>query len=147
MTPGSRLEFTNRDDEGVGTPTVPLQITHNCVVASIQIDLEAAVLARFQTDLLDRLAATQARTVLFDLGGLNILDAEEFIALRRIAAMASWMGARPIFVGLRAGIASSLVDLEVDLRGIEAAPSLERAFELVNAGANESAQGGTQRDR
>ncbi len=142
MTFGKRLESTDRDDEGAGTPRIPLQITHNCIVASIQIDLDEAVLARFQTDLLDRLAATQARTVLFDLGGLGILDAEEFVALRRIAAMACWMGARPIFVGLRAGIASSLVDLDVDLRGIEAAASLERAFELVDADAIEPAQEG-----
>jgi rsbT antagonist protein RsbS len=120
-----------RRDEGAGVPRVPLQVTQNCLVASIQLDLDEAVLQRFQDDLLGRLRATRARTVLLDVGGLDVLDAEEFAALRRIAAMAKWMGARSIFVGLRAGIASSLVDLGVDLADLEAASSLDRGLELA----------------
>jgi rsbT antagonist protein RsbS len=117
-----------RRDEGAGVPRVPLQVTQNCLVASIQLDLDDSVLQRFQDDLL---SATRARTVLLDLGGLDVLDAEEFAALRRLAEMAKWMGARPIFVGLRAGVASSLVDLGVDLTDLEAASSLDRGLELA----------------
>ena len=114
-----------------GTPRVPIQLTRNCLVASLQIDLDQQVLERFRIDLLDRLRTTRARTVLLDVAGLDVIDAEEFAGLRRVAAMSKWMGARPIFVGLRAGVASSLVDLDVDLDGLEAAPSLDRALELV----------------
>lgn len=120
-----------RRDEGAGVPRVPLQVTRNCLVASIQLDLDESVLQRFQDDLLGRLSATRARTVLLDLGGLDVLDAEEFAALRRLAEMVKWMGARPIFVGLRAGVASSLVDLGVDLSDLEAAASLDRGLELA----------------
>jgi rsbT antagonist protein RsbS len=118
---------------------VPLQLTQDCLVASIQIDLSDAALRRFHEELLDRLRTTQARAVLLDLAGLDVIDAEEFAGLRRIAAMAKWMGARPIFVGLRAGVASSLVDLEVDITGLEAAPSLDRALELARARSEDEA--------
>jgi hypothetical protein len=45
--------------------------------------------------------------------------------------MAMLLGARPVIVGLRAGIAASLVELGISSDEIVSCLSLERAFELI----------------
>ena len=59
------------------------------------------------------------------------MDLEEFEVLRRSMAMASIMGARPIVVGLRAGIVASLIALDAEVDGIEAAADLEDALQRL----------------
>ena len=111
-------------------PRVPLQLSRGCVVASLQIDLHEEVLQRFQKDLLEYIGATRALGVLIDVGGVELMDASDWDALRRTMAMAALMGARPVITGLQPGVVSALVELEVDVKGIEAAPSLEEGLEL-----------------
>jgi rsbT antagonist protein RsbS len=110
---------------------IPLQISHDCVIASIQIDLTEEVLNHFQSDLLARLHAVGARGVILDLSGVEIMDLEDFRALRRTMLMAEVMGARSIITGLRSGVVSALVALNADTEGIEATQSLDDAFRLM----------------
>jgi rsbT antagonist protein RsbS len=113
------------------TPRVALQVSRDVVVASIQIDLDDDVLARFQQDLLDRIHKTGARGVILDVAGLDILDAEEFAALRRIIVMASLMGSESVLVGLQPGIASALIESGADVDGLNAAGDMDAAFALL----------------
>jgi hypothetical protein len=55
-------------------------------------------------------------------------------------AMATIMGARPILVGLRPGIVASLIALEADVDGIEAAADLDDAFRLVQSAGKRPVQ-------
>ena len=45
--------------------------------------------------------------------------------------MARIMGARSIMVGLQAGIVAALIDLDVNVEGVEATLDLESAFERI----------------
>lgn len=110
---------------------IPLQVTRECLVASIQVDLTPDVLRRFQEDLLARIERTHARGVLLDLSGIEIMDGDDFDALRRVGEMARLMGAPSIMVGLRPGIVAALVDLDVAVDGMMATLDLESAFEVV----------------
>ena len=95
---------------------IPLQISRNCIVASVQLDLRPDVLASLRTDLLDLLGKSGAQAVVIDLSGLQTIDREEFEALRRTSDMARLMGARSVLSGLNPGVVSSLVDLDVNLK-------------------------------
>jgi len=112
---------------------IPLQISRNCIVASVQLDLRPHVLASFRTDLLDLLGKSGAQAVVIDLAGLQTIDQEEFDALRQTSDMARLMGARSVLSGLNPGVVSSLVDLDVDLTDVEATRTLDAAFELIEA--------------
>ncbi len=110
---------------------VPMQVTHGCLVASIQVDLNDQILERFKDDLLEKIRQTQVKGVIFDVSGLVLMDAYEFAALRQCMSMAQLMGTRVIIVGLSAGIASALVDMGVDTENLTATRTLERAFDRL----------------
>ena len=110
---------------------VPLQLSRNCVVASIQIDLSDEVLGRLRTDLLQLVQSSGCDAVIVDLSGVQIIDRKEFEGLRQTMSMASMMGAAPVLCGLRPGVVASLVELGADVDGIDAAADLDRAFKLV----------------
>ena len=112
---------------------IPLQISRNCIVASVQLDLRPDVLASLRTDLLDLLGKSGAQAVVIDLSGLQTIDREEFEALRHTSDMARLMGARSVLSGLNPGVVSSLVDLDVNLTDVEATRTLDAAFELIEA--------------
>lgn len=117
------------DNLGTGSSSrIPLQLSRNCVVASIQVDLTPSVLHNFREELLNFLQQSGAQAVIFDLSGLEILDLEEFEALRNTISMVSLMGAKSIVAGMRPGVVSALVTLNADIDGILAAFNLDDAF-------------------
>jgi hypothetical protein len=59
------------------------------------------------------------------------MDPEEFWALRRAMEMARLMGAVPVISGLRPGVVSALVDLDIDVVDIEATRTIDDALELI----------------
>ena len=115
-------------------PGVAIQVSRNVVVASIQVDLDDDVLARFRHDLLDRLHKTGSRGVFLDVSGLETLDSEELAALRRIIVMTELMGAESVLVGLRPGVVSALIEAGADVDGLKAAINLDAAFALLEPG-------------
>ena len=112
-------------------PHVPMQVISGCLVASIQLDLTTELLRRFQQDLLQRIKSSGVSAVILDVSGVEIMDLEDFELLRRSMAMASIMGARSILVGLRAGIVASLIALDANVDGVEAATDLDDALQRV----------------
>ena len=113
--------------------TVPVQRAMGCLVASIQVDLNEAVIQQLADSLLEALHRQGARGVILDLSGVSIMDAEEFAALRKIERMAGLMGARTIYAGLKPGVVSALVDLDADVARMVASRSLDDAFLLIDA--------------
>lgn len=112
---------------------IPMQLSRNSVVASIQVDLSHEVLQTFRQDLLVLLQSSGARAVILDVSGVEIMDVEDFDAIRHTMSMASVMGARPIIAGLRPGVVSSLVQLGADVDDVEAALNLDEAFRLLDS--------------
>ena len=120
------------NQEAESSARIPLQLSRNCIVASIQVDLTYDVLRRFRVDLLEFLQQSGAQAVIFDLSGLEILDLEEFEALRHTMSMVSLMGAKSIVAGMRPGVVSALIELDADVDGILAAFNLDDAFSQLD---------------
>jgi rsbT antagonist protein RsbS len=118
--------------EDSNVPRVPVQIAQGFVIASIQIDLTADVLGQFRLDLLEGVQRSAARGVILDVSGLQVLDLEDFIALRKTMEMAAVMGARCVLSGLQPGVISALIDLDADVDGIEATLNLDDALRLLS---------------
>jgi len=112
-------------------PGVAIQVSRDVVVASIQVDLDDDVLARFREDLLRRIHETGSRGVILDVSGLETLDSNEFAALRSIIKMSTIMGAESVLVGLRPGVVSALIEAGADVDGLQAAINLDAAFALL----------------
>lgn len=128
-------------------PGIAMQVSRDVVVASIQVDLDDAVLARFRDDLLQRIHATGSRGVILDVSGLQTLDSDEFAALRRIITMSTIMGAETVLVGLRPGVVSALIEAGVDVDGLQAAINLDAAFALLQPEPDSPAEAAADADR
>jgi rsbT antagonist protein RsbS len=108
-----------------------MQLSRDVVVASIQVDLDDDVLARFQQDLLDRIHKTSPRAAILDVSGLETIDSDEFAALRQIMSMVEIMGAESVLVGLQPGVVSALIEMEADVGNLRTAIDLDAAFMLL----------------
>ena len=117
----------------VGGIRVPLQVSRQCVIASVQVDLTPEVTETLETDVLELIQQSRATGLIIDLSGVELLEPEEFTALRRVMTMARLMGAQPVVSGFRPGVVSALMDLDVDVVGIEATRSTDDAIELISA--------------
>ena len=113
------------------TPGVAMQVSRGVVVASIQVDLDDDVLARFREELLRRVQETGSRGVILDVSGLETLDSNEFASLRQIMTMISIMGAEAVLAGLRPGVVSALIEAGADTDGLRAAINLDAAFAFL----------------
>jgi len=126
-------------DNKVAGDTIPLQLIQGCLVASIQIDLTGQVLRLFRDELLERIASTRVHGVVLDVSGVEIMDSADFEMLKTTMTMASVMGAAPIIVGLKPGVVSALVDMDVDTSGVQAALNLDDALQILGASATGAA--------
>lgn len=117
---------------------IPMQVIAGCLVASIQVDLTTELLRNFQQELLERIRTSGVTGVILDVTGVRLMDVEDFDVLRRTMAMAAIMGTRPMLVGLRPGIVASLIELDADVEGIEAAADLDDALSRLGTSETES---------
>jgi rsbT antagonist protein RsbS len=117
----------------IDVPRIAIQVSRDIVIASIQVELEDAVLDQFRKDLLERVQKTGARGVIFDVSGLDILDAHEFSALRDLITMTRLLGAETVLSGLQPGIVSALVTIGADIDGLEATIDLDSAFAVLES--------------
>ena len=110
---------------------IPMQLSRGCVVASLQIDLSEDVIARFRKDLLEFLHSTGADSVILDVSGLDVIDGNDFNALKLAISMAQLMGAHSVVSGLKPGVVSSIIELGVETRDVNAALDLDDAFDVI----------------
>ncbi len=115
------------------TDRIPLQLIQGCLVASIQVDLTEQVLGLFRDELLGRIAGAHVHGVVLDVSGVETMDSTDFEMLKTTMTMASVMGAEPIIVGLKPGVVSALVDMDVDTRNVRAALNLDDALQILGA--------------
>ena len=107
---------------------VTIQPHRGGLIASVQVDLDQDVLARFQSDLLDRIQESRARFVIIDLTGVAVMDDADFVGVRRAVDMAALMGTPTILCGLRPGVAAALIDLDVPIDGLRTTLNLDAAL-------------------
>ena len=120
-------------------PRIPIQLSRKVLVASLQVDLDEAVLAGFREDILGRIHESGARGVILDVSGLDTLDPHEFVALRSLIEMIRVMGARALLVGLKPGVVAALIMTDAPTDGVEAARDLDEAFLMLEPVAEEDA--------
>ena len=112
-------------------PGVAMQVSRGVVVASIQVDLDEDVIARFRDDLLSEIHETGSCGVILDVSSLETIDSEEFATLRSIINMSTVMGAESVMAGLKPGVVSALIEAGADVDGLRAAVNLDAVFELL----------------
>ena len=112
------------------TSKIPIQLSHNCLIASIQLDLHLELVPQFQKDLLIRIQKTNVQKVIIDLSCVEIIDGHTFQKICATIDMAKLMGAKTILVGLNPGVVSCLVDIIDNFARLHFSSNIENALQL-----------------
>jgi anti-anti-sigma regulatory factor len=111
----------------------------SCLIVTLPPDLLPELIDEVRHVTLEGLHRGGSQVVVFELSAVQVMDREDFESLQAITAMARLLGARPMWVGLRAGIVMHLVESDVDTGDVEAVRDLEEALARADADAREAA--------
>jgi len=103
------------------------------LIASIHTALDDSQLARFTTDLVQRIGSDRARGVVVDVAALDVLDSYASRTLRDIGAMARLRGATTVIVGIQPEVAFAMVQLGMDTGSVVTALDLEEGIATLDA--------------
>src|SRR3954447_9105834 len=112
------------------------------LLVTIQVDMHDRLAMTLQDDLTSRIAETNARGVLIDISGLEIVDSFIGRMISNISGMARILDADTVIVGMKPAVAITLVELGLSLPGVRTALNVEKGMGLLRAGREGRAGGG-----
>lgn len=116
------------NDTGFG-----VHVLNDTLIVPVQPELDDDSVKQLQMEILNKAQAASITGVLIDMSAVRVLDSLVFFTLADTAKMVSLMGRRPVFAGFQAGVASALIDLNVDLEHITTALTMEDGLELLRS--------------
>ena len=110
---------------------IPVLAVGPVLLVSIQVDLNDRVAAELQNAVLARIKATGSSGLLIDITAVTVVDSYIARVLTETARMARIMNTRVVLVGVQPEVAITLLDMGLDLSGIDAAMDVERGLEAL----------------
>ena len=110
---------------------IPILKVGRVLIVPIQIDMDDQTAIQLQERILSELERTGARGVLIDISLLEMVDSFIGRMLSDIAAMARIMDARTVVVGMQPAVAITLVELGLELKGVETVLNVDEGFKLL----------------
>jgi len=110
---------------------IPIIKIHNYLIVSIQVDMHDKLAIQLQSQILDEIGKTGAKGVLIDISVLEMVDSFIGRMLSGIASMASIMDAAVVIVGMQPAVAITLVELGLEMPGVDTALTMEKGMEML----------------
>jgi rsbT antagonist protein RsbS len=117
---------------------IPIIRLGGTLIVSMKEALHDAMALELQDAISTELERTQASGLLIDVSVLDVVDSFMGRMLNSIAAMARLMGARTVIAGIRPQVAITLVELGLQLRGIDTVLTVEHGLMKLNSFENGS---------
>jgi len=116
---------------------IPILKMGNCLLVTIQVDLQDQTALALQDDLSAKIDATGAHGVLIDISALEIVDSFIGRMLASISGIARVLDATTVVVGMQPAVAITLVELGLSLEGVRTALNVERGMEMLRSAVGE----------
>jgi len=110
---------------------IPILQVGPVLLVSVQVELHDRVAEELQDDILARLRDSGSQAVLIDITALETVDSFIGRVLSQTARMAGVMGARVVLVGLQPEVTMALLELGLDLPGIEFGGDIDAGISLL----------------
>ncbi len=107
---------------------------NDSLIATLQPDVDERYLHRLETDISVALRQGDCRTLILDATPLELIDATDFDRLRRVIDAVRLMGVETIIVGLKPGVAASLVESDANINGLVTTLNMEKALQVAGRG-------------
>lgn len=114
-----------------GVQRIPILKVGRVLIVPIQVDMDDQTVMLLQESILAELERTGARGVLIDISLLEMVDSFIGRMLSDIAAMARIMDARTVVVGMQPAVAITLVELGLELRGVDTVLNVDEGIKLL----------------
>jgi len=111
---------------------IPIIKIGHYLIVSIQVDMHDRMALQLQTQILEAISKTGAKGVLIDISVLEMVDSFIGRMLSGMASMARIMDAAVVIVGMQPAVAITLVELGLELPGINTALNMERGMEMLD---------------
>ena len=121
---------------------VPILKQGDVLIASIQAALSDQDLIQLRDDLADQVGRFRSRGVIIDVTALDVLDSFATRTLRSIAYTAKLRGANTVVVGIQPDVAFAMVQLGLNLEGVDTALDLEEGLAHITAFSTRSGHRG-----
>lgn len=115
---------------------IPIIEVGGQLLISVQRELNDVDAVALQNDILSRLRESDARGVLLDVSGVDVVDSYIARVFNDIGSSTTSMGATTILVGLRPGVAMTLVEMGVELSRVRSALTLDLAMAMLRGDAS-----------
>lgn len=119
------------DNEPLQHQRIPILKVGRVLIVPIQVDMDDATVLHLQERILTELERTGARGVLIDISLLEMVDSFIGRMLSDIATMARIMDARTVVVGMQPAVAITLVELGLELRGVDTVLNVDEGIKLL----------------
>ena len=110
---------------------IPILKVGRVLIVPIQVDMDDQTVLHLQESILAELERTGARGVLIDISLLEMVDSFIGRMLSDIASMARIMDARTVVVGMQPAVAITLVELGLELKGVDTVLNVDEGIKLL----------------
>lgn len=112
---------------------IPIIKIRDFLIVSIQVDMHDKMAIQLQSQILDEIERTNAKGVLIDISVLEMVDSFIGRMLSGMASMAAIMDAAVVIVGMQPAVAITLVELGLEMPGVDTALNMEKGIEMLEA--------------
>ncbi len=110
---------------------IPIIRIRDYLIVSIQVDMHDKLAVQLQSQILHEIERTGAKGVLIDISVLEMVDSFIGRMLSGMASMASIMDAAVVIVGMQPAVAITLVELGLEMPGVNTALNMEKGMEML----------------
>jgi rsbT antagonist protein RsbS len=112
---------------------IPILHMGECLLVTIQVDMEDQIALALQDDLAAKIESTGAKGVLIDISALEIVDSFIGRMLGNISGIARVLDATTVVAGMQPAVAITLVELGLSLDGVLTALNAKRGMQMLAA--------------
>jgi anti-anti-sigma factor len=109
-----------------------MYVVNDCLVVPVKGNVDDNSIKSLGKKILELVKITQTKGVLINVSAVKVMDSHSFSILRDTGKTIAMLGADCVFVGFQPGVASALIDLDIELDGITTAVTMEDGFEILN---------------
>lgn len=106
-------------------------IVNECLIITLPNDIIDEEIEIGFNRILIMIEKSSVKGVILNLSMISSLDTYFFKVLDRMAKTISLMGLRVVWVGLRPGVVSALIDLNIDVRKIKSTFDLQQGISII----------------
>ncbi|RWR04312.1 STAS domain-containing protein [Siminovitchia fortis] len=110
---------------------IPILKLKDCLLVSIQWELDDQTALSFQEHLLQKIHTTNARGVVIDITSIDFIDSFIAKVLGDVMEMSKLMGAKVVITGIQPAVAITLIELGIRLEDVMTALDLENGLDKL----------------